>query len=600
VRLMRRNDYNRGGGMLKNVNSVLTGQKSSNSIIPSTMRLVFGRVLLAIGIVVFFSFEASAQFIVQPMQINVQARPGSLVRRVFKLENRNRLESHYVTIDVVELMQARNGSWAVFDPNMLTELNSGFNFETHSSCRDWLSLARNEADIPAYDSTTESLNIRIPSNAKGFSCAGLRVALAPRPGADGVVVKYDFIVPICISIEGRALRSDVSLQSSGLKFHEAEDGKRESTSVVVSIKNEGTTHSKLTPIASIWQVLPTSTRLVKRDVELPEMGIIPGAEIDIMTDLYSSLPTGTYKIVTRLSVDGRRVKGLTKEVDFDNPVFSGLAHQDAAMRLIPGQIDLELQPGRVGNQKIVIHNYSDEDIVVKAIPVVPDVLAHKFLDVRGEDISCAEWIEVRPNELPIRAGGERKVTVIVRMPKEDLLPVLTVDPTNYYGTVKFYGFYRDRSSAGMTSAMVNVMKRGALPTPVIQEKDLKIQSLGQSRFQLVGVFSNFGTIHVVPTCTGRIQSDGEQGSRIQYGTMTMANQDADKILMPFETREFSAEVDFSDIPAGRYIVTARIDFGRGVGMNKEIMKTFEVFDRDGEKLIFSVDESIRPVASSGG
>lgn len=588
--------------MPKNMNSVLNGQESSNLTVPMTTRSVLGRVLFGIAITVFFSLEASAQFIVQPMQINVQGKRGSRITRVFKLENRDRYEAQFATIEVVDLMQARDGSWAVFDTDMLTELDSGFNAEAHASCKDWISIGRSEADIQAYDSTTESMSIVIPSSAKGFACAGLRVALAPRPGADGVVIKYDFIVPILVSIEGRALRSDVKLQSSGLKFIEAKDDKRESASVFVGIKNEGTARSKVTPITSIWQILPEGSRLVKRDIKMPEIGIIPGARVDIHSDLQNSLPTGRYKIVTRLSVDGRRVKGLTQEVEFNNPIFTGLAHQDAAMRLIPGQIDLELQPGRVGTQKVVIHNYSDEAIVVKAIPVVPDVIAHKVTDVRGEDISCADWIEVRPNELPIRAGGERKVTVIVRMPKEESLPKLVVDPTNYYGTVKFYGFYRDRSSAGKTSAMVNVMKRGATATPIIIERDLKIQSLaGQpNKFQLTGVFFNRGTIHVVPTCTGRIQSEGEAGSRVQYGSMPMANVDADKVLMPFETREFSAEVDFSAIPAGRYVVTARLDFGRGVGMNKEIQKTFEVFDGNGEKQVFSVNESIRPVASSGG
>lgn len=578
-------------------------QESGNSIWIHTLRSVFGRVLLGMAFVLIFSVDAHAQFIVQPMQINLNVSPGTRVRKSFKLENRDRYESQVVKISVVDLVQERDGTWAIFDPNMLTGSSTGFNYDKHLSCKDWISVGAEDATVPAFDVLAGSMMLVIPSRAKGFYCAGLKVALEPRPGLGGVAVKYDFVVPICVSIEGRALRSDVKPVGSGLKFVKAGEDQQESTSVTVTIKNDGGTHSRLAPFASIWQVLPSRTSLIRRDVPLPPIGIIPGAEIELATNLQTSLPTGTYKIVTRLGVDGRQQgKPMIQEVKFNNPVFTGMAHQAAGMRLIPDQVDLEVNPGRIGNQQIVLRNYSDEDIVVKAIPVVPEAMAGKYLVVRGEDLSCADWTRVVPDEMLIRAGSERKVSVRVRMPKEENLPVLSVDPTNYYATVKFYGFYRDKSSAGMTSATINVMRRGAEPVPVIQGKDVKIQSLAEpSRFQLVGEFSNFGLVHVVPTCVGRIQSEGAPGSRINYGTVKMVNQDSNRNLMPYETRQFSAEMDFSRIPEGKYIVTVRLDFGRGVDMNKEIQKMYEVVHgSNGEKLVFSAEETVGSVASSGG
>jgi hypothetical protein len=446
------------------------------------------------------------------------------------------------------------------------------------------------------------MEIRIPSKARGFSCAGLRVTLEPRPGLGGVAIRYDFIVPVCITIQGRALRSAVKLKSSGLKFIEAKDDLQESTSLVVTIKNEGGTYSEATPFASIWQILPSRAQLVTRNLQLPGISIIPGAEVDIVADLKRSLPTGKYKIVTTLGVDGRRVPGLTEEITFKNPVLSGVAHQNAAMRLLPGQVDLEVNPGRVASQQIVIRNNSDEHIVVKAIPVVPEAMAGKFLVLRGEDLSCVNWIEVRPNELSIRAGGERKVTVVARMPKEDELPALSQDPTNYYATLKIYGFYRDHSSAGMASAMVNVSRKGSEPMPVIQPRNTTINSLDGTKALVVSAFANLGMTHVVPTCSGRIESQetGVLGSRISYATVPMKNVDADKNLMPFETRQFSAEVDVSNIPAGNYIVTTTLSYGLGESNYKQSSRMFEVFENNGEKLIYLMGENTRPVASSGG
>ncbi len=588
--------------MLKTITSVFVQQKSCNFMFIHALRSVFGRVLLGTVLILLCSPEARAQFIVQPMEISLQGRAGSTIRTSFKLENRAKFENEYVTIRVVDLVQSRDGSWEVFDANTLSEPSSGYDSLLHLSCKDWLSIGREAAEVPAFDSTVESLMVKIPPKARGFYCAGLQVSLQPRDGVGGVTIRYDFVVPVCVVIEGRALTTDVKLVSSGLRFIEAKDDQQESASVVITVKNNGTSRSKLVPFASIWEVLPSRRRVVKRDLAFSPIAVIPGAEVDLAVDLQSKLPSGKYRIQTRLSVDGRRVKGLTQEIDFTNPGFAGETHEDAAMGLTPNQVDIELLPGRRGTHKMTIRNNSDEAIVVKAIPVLPSVMAGKVVHVRGEDLSCADWIEIIPNEVPIRAGGERNVTVVVRMPREDEMPVLAIDPSNHYATLKFYGFYRDRSSAGMASTMVNVMKKGAEANPEILGRNMSIQSLPgkPSQCQVVGVFANRGVIHVVPTCTGRIQSDGAPNSRTEHGILKMVNVDADRVLMPYETRQFSGEFDFSGIPAGKYIVTVRLDYG--FGLNKQMQKLYEVYDdpSSGEKLIFSATANSESMASSGG
>ncbi len=151
----------------------------------------------------------------------------------------------------------------------------------------------------------------------------------------------------------------------------------------------------------------------------------------------------------------------------------------------------------------------------------------------------------------------------------------------------------------MTSAFVNVIIKDAEVIPLILQKNVQVNHIeGTTRFQLLGEFSNIGLTHVVPTCTGRIQSNGDVGSRIEYGVLKMVNEDADKFLMPYETRQFSGEFDLVDVPEGKYLVTVRLDYG--LGLSKEIQKLYEVFDQNGEKLIFSATEISESVASSGG
>ena len=151
--------------------------------------------------------------------------------------------------------------------------------------------------------------------------------------------------------------------------------------------------------------------------------------------------------------------------------------------------------------------------------------------------------------------------------------------------------------------MVNVIRKGVEPAPVIQARNTTINSIKDTNKAIVvSAFANLGMTHVVPTCSGRIESQetGVLGSRISYATMSMKNEDADKNLMPVETRQFSGEVDFSNIPAGNYIVTTTLSYGLGQSNYKQSSRTFEVFDSNGEKLIYLTGENTRPVASSGG
>ena len=126
---------------------------------------------------------------VQPMQINVEGRPGALVRQKFKLENRDKYESHYVTMEIVDLVQAKSGTWSVLDANTIDDPDVNYNPEAHSSCKDWVRLRNTQADIPAFDSTLQQMDIRIPKGKRGFACAALRVRLAPRGGVGGVVIR---------------------------------------------------------------------------------------------------------------------------------------------------------------------------------------------------------------------------------------------------------------------------------------------------------------------------------------------------------------------------------------------------------------------------
>jgi len=578
--------------LIKNTR-VCERQKSSNLLVDQRIMSVIGRITVGLVILMAFSFEAHAQFVVQPMVINAKGRPGSLIRKGFKLENRRKDESQYVTLEIVDLFQDRKGDWAVLDSDMVPEQKEKSALSYHASCKDWISIGRIDVEVSNYGSSTEKMAIKIPRGVRGFYCAGLKVALAPRPGLAGVLIKYEFVVPICVTIEGPSLRSRVALEDADILYVEQSEELGATTGVGLKIKNSGSTYSLIMPRASVYHLTPKGrSRVIKRDLQFPARKIIPGGEFDLFMDLKNSLPSGTYKVAATLNVDGRRVKGLNKTIEFENPGLAGEAHLDASMRVNPTNVEFEMAPGRVDNQRIVISNFSDEDIVIKAVPVVPDGFLQKVSTLRGEDLSCANWITIRPDEIPIRAGGQRNVSVSVRMPKEQDLPVLNIDLSNYYASLKFYGFYRDRTSAGVTSSLVNVTIKGADPIPSVQERECDIRDLGNSKFKLLGTYVNFGMIHVTPVCRATIRSEGDGlNQAIQYANIKLENDDTDSILMPFETRTFSADMDFGDIPVGRYVVETRLDYGRGQDARIITSSRYDVIERDGKKVVFEVGGS---------
>ena len=106
-------------------------------------------------------------------------------------------------------------------------------------------------------------------------------------------------------------------------------------------------------------------------------------------------------------------------------------------------------------------------------------------------------------------------------------------------------------------------------------------------------FSNVGTIHVEPKCTGLVMSEGgvNSANSIMYKNLKLENASAPGVMMPFEKRKFSAEVDFSDIPPGqRYEVTVRLDYGVA-GDFRQIQKIYEVYDDgSGELEVFPVED----------
>ena len=554
-----------------------------------------------------------AQFIVTPMQVELELKPGRQEKRVLALQNMDKFESHLVRLEAVELYQSKQGNWLSLDPNELSSAADELNLATHASCREWITLNQSSIEVPAYDKVYVPFTVRPTGNVRGFYCAGIRVRLLPREGVNGVVVRYDFVVPILVTMEGPTLRSAVELADAGLSYIESTNDHPATTIVTLNIKNSGATYSQLDPKATIWQVLDSgNTRLIKRDVAITKRAIIPGGDLTLAADLGARLPSGRYKIVGELNVDSRRVPGIERVVDFVNPTGRGIIHEEAAMRVDPPILELEMRPGRNRSGVISLFNSSQEDIVVKAVAEVPRGLAQIVAydgQVRGEDISCADWIEIMSPEVPVRGERNRNIRLVVKMPNADKLARLNTQPSDYYATIRFYGFFRDGTSAGVETALVIVKNENVFPEYVVSPVSLKVESLGNSKFHLEGSFKNLSLTHIEPKCMANISPLSVQGLKTNLlRTDKLENPSAPKLMMPFETRSFAKEVDFSNIPQGTYNLEARLAYdyqdkdGNIQHASQPIQKQILVYVRAGEeeRRVQVIGNSATPGANMGG
>jgi len=246
----------------------------------------------------------------------------------------------------------------------------------------------------------------------------------------------------------------------------------------------------------------------------------------------------------------------------------GLAREDAAIWLDPPMVEIETSPGRARSAVVTIFNNADEAVTVKSSALVPDSLVNRAL-ASGEkldELSCADWLSVRPEEFTLRGFSKRNLRISIRMPGREELPQWSNDPGAYYANLRMYGFYGDGQLAGVIDNHVSVRDKTVAALVNVVVKQLKIEAVGQSKFDVVASFENRSLIDIVPTCMVGVYSlDGSaEGVQVSYDRLQNGRV-GDAIMLPFETRDFSRELDFSRRPAGLYRVDAIFVLGNDAG-----------------------------------
>ncbi len=526
----------------------MEGQERRNGRLPGHA----GWLARVTAMVLVFTAPACGQFMMQPMKIELAPRAGERFRMDLKLQNTSVTEAHTVDLRVLDLTQIRDGEWEIIEPG------SGFDTSKLSSCRDWVALQYDSVRIRPMNMLNVGLAMDVPRNARGFYAAAVHAQLRAKPDARGVAMVLNMLVPILVEIQGNPLRHAVELTDVDLQFEQKPD-QPATTLVTLGVANTGGTYSHLKAVVRVSTVAGERQRRIT-EAEFTDRSIIPGVTLTLQSDIQRALPSGKYRLEAVLYVDGRRAKPMEKEIDFVGDPKLTRAATDAALDLTPTAVSVETVPGATRTAVLRVYNASSEAVNVKTAVMLPPILEGVALPhLKGEELDCASWVAVEPQEFNLRPQGSQSLRITTRMPNP------TAPHACYYALLRLYASYADGQNAGVRNAYVCVTNKQVAGTPEAQPWPVSLQLEAQSRYAVIARFMNTGDVHFTPKCRATVTApDGSL-----YRQVALSGEPAN-VMLPLEHRVFSEIIDFAGLPAGYYRLTVSLQYGSAGEVSTDI------------------------------
>lgn len=491
----------------------------------------------------FYSMPVVAQgFMVKPVLIETAVSPGQPLQIPLEIRNTSSDGPRLLEISLAELSQHANGAWN-FRPLDDAVLNGA------QSSLPWTSIDRTEVEIAPLEPAEVTIQLDPPRDARGAYFAALLVETpAPPEGTPGVSIRARFLIPIIIEIQGRIVRQNVQLDDVVMTYENAE-GRDPTTTLHMRIENAGQTFSQVKGTLRVERRSGESWRLVTR-FDTRERPIIPGMILELGRDLERRLPSGEYRLSADVTVDGRRLPPLEKEIEFEgDPAISSVAY-DTELRLTPDIVRMDVVPGATRTTILNIENPGEAPVSVRIGPATPRGLTGvRMGELIGTELSAELWTSVRPDSFTLRGGGRQNVRVVSNLPAD------AGEHANYYADLNLSGTYGDGQSAGYQTSIIHLQNSGVERVLGGSIKQLSLSQGDGDIYSVQATFVNTGNTHVEPLA--RVYIRNPQGR-----TVTSINLSSEGgILLPLGKRIFGGDIDFSDIEPGVYAMQAQMDLG---------------------------------------
>ncbi|GGL71670.1 hypothetical protein [Wenxinia marina] len=458
--------------------------------------------------------------------------------------------------------------------------------EYEQSALPFLELDSDSLEIAPLSPATATLQFRAPRDARGTYVAALLAETpAPEQIEGGVVVRIRFLIPVIFDIQGRPARQDVRLEEPAMAFVD-ESGQAPTTVASMTIANAGQTLSRVEGTIIVERRSGDSWRTVTRS-ELRERSILPGMTLELLSDLERRLPSGEYRLRGELTVDGRRLAPVVREIDFEgDPTIDSVAY-DTELRLTPGLVELDVVPGATRTGVFRIENPGENPVQVRLASATPrELLGVRMGELDGTDISAASWTRIQPETFTLRAGGSQNVRVISALPGD------AAEHGNFYANMILSGTYPDGQSAGSQNSIVHLSNAAvpSMPDGVVEQLGAAEAEAGIYAVQVR--FVNTGNVHLEPNA--RLLLVTPQGQSVRNVGLTSD----EGMLLPLARRIYGGELSLEGLDPGVYGLRAVLDLGDGVEVAGQQIAAVEAGPDGGAmRLVLLEGEDFNPEAT---
>ncbi len=510
---------------------------------------------------------AFGQYMVQPVEIKRGSRVNKQINTALRIHSQEESQTIEVELKVIELSQAPDSEWMIFDPEPNTpDYIEDFDVSKLSSCSDWIRLSTSKVELGPLAEVPVEVIIRVPPRVHGFYSAGILTTYRVAPEGSDVGFLLRYLIPVLIEIQGRTIQPKIKLLNVDMEHVPAEGERLATTNVGLSIENIGETYSRLKPMARLEGFQDGHWRLITR-AEFRDTGIIPGAQLHLESNIMRALPTGKYKLAGAIYVDGRPGGAIQKEIDFVGDPSLERAATDAPLDLNPTDIIIKGSAGSTRTEILNVHNASDSTVNIQTLFALPTPLSGRASPAfKGESLGCADWLRIEPPQFELGSYQDKRVRVIAE------IPATMTDYPWHYAVLGLYAHYPDGQMAGLTTANVCVGEdRGLTPEVIVRATNLNIRDYEPSRSQFLVLiaFTNDGSTFFNPRkCrAGIVYYSGQYASQVRASTSMRSDQPG--IILPLETRNYSGILDLSSVEAGNYRLEAYLEYGVGQSIRKQ-------------------------------
>lgn len=528
-----------------------------NAIVQKGLVYVVG----IIFVILLSGGPAFGQLIVQPMRLDLTPSPGETLRTSFDLQNHDP-NTNMVDLSLVDITQWEDGTWRIIEPDDKT-----FDRTTLSSCKDWISFDAGRVEVRPLRIVPINVTLKVPPRKRGFYAAGILASLTRPSGIPQVSVVVRFLVPVLVNIQqGRTLQHKVEMLDVGMKYAEPNGLNPATTKLSVNVINNGETFSNLVALGNVKGLSNGHWKTIQSQLMFRETGILPGATLKLEADIGRPLPSGKYKVMAGLFVDGRRTRAVRKELDFvGDPAIDKMSSQLALTITEPpdGMPSVEMTPGATRTTKLKLRNDSDDTINVETSLEIPPSLYGRTLGdgaLVGDELDCSNWLRIKPDKFTLRRGGRITLGITAKMPAS------ADTHAWYYSLLKMKAKYADGQNAGTKEVYICVGNREVDIVNAAQPLKLDIATMQGANNLIIAQFMNYGNSHYTPKCSATIT---RPSMGLPMGRLLLTSEQS-RPMLPMESRGFSGAVDFSDYEPDIYYITAGMEYPPGQIIEKQI------------------------------